>query len=86
MFSPILNHSTFPHWKLKINSIFNRCLFYISYYIAKIPGQVIIGSLDTFGRGNALIKVYQKRKMIREISSSFIGYVATVISKLIDSN
>ena len=54
--------------------------------MTKIPGQVIIGSLDTFGRGNALIKVYQKRKMIREISSSFIGYDATVISKLIDSN
>ena len=54
--------------------------------MTKIPDQVILGSLDTFERGNALIKVYQMIKMIREINSSFIGHVPTVISKLIDSN
>ena len=36
--------------------------------MTKIPDQVIIGSLDVFQKGNALIKVYQKGKTIREIS------------------
>ena len=54
--------------------------------MTKIPDQAIIDSLYTLRRGNALMKVYQKGKMIREISSFFIGDIVTVISKLIDAN